>query len=116
MLFGVLWLTELLNRPPAVARSPGPHIVGGHWVHGYWRRSWLDVCLFKPASGLSGMICMQSESAIPQVTGHIFWFWGWMVSPRRNANLWRLQWFKMLCLLGDSLYARHSHRESRACT
>lgn len=30
-------------------------------------------------------------------------------NPRRNANLWRLQWFKMLCLLGDSLYARHSH-------
>lgn len=23
MLFGVLWLTALLNRPPVVARSPG---------------------------------------------------------------------------------------------
>lgn len=34
MLFGVLWLTALLDRPPVVARSPGsPHC---WWALGSW--------------------------------------------------------------------------------
>lgn len=57
----------------------GPHIVGGHWVHGYWRRSWLDVCLFKPASGITSVaflgwfVCSQSQrSHRSQVTSSGF--------------------------------------------
>lgn len=52
----------------------GPHIIGRYGVHVYWGRSWPNgpwlLILTSPQDslrGLSGVICMQSESLTPQV-------------------------------------------------
>lgn len=80
-----------IHWPPVVIRSPfwSPHYWGRSWPNGPWL-----LILTSPRDslcGLSGVICMQSESLTPQVKVTTSSYGGWVLSPRWNVNFQRLQ-------------------------